>query len=196
MSEMKYGGSRVSIRCPDGNTISLSVPGGLQCSYNPAEILAICTAAEHLLECGKQMGNIAIFTDSLSTLLPPSPSPILQSGWPLGHHCRFYNQLPPLLAVLNFPHYDVPFKASPLFDVVFPSFLLSASLSPSLYCQPYMLSLNWVDANQMIQGLHSSLVKQTAKFPVSLQWVLAHRGLTGNETADWLAKFGSQSLQT
>ena len=33
-----------------------------------AEILAICTAAEHLLESGKQMENIAIFTDSLSTL--------------------------------------------------------------------------------------------------------------------------------
>ena len=33
-----------------------------------AEILAICTAAEHLLESRKKMGNIAIFIDSLSTL--------------------------------------------------------------------------------------------------------------------------------
>ena len=38
-----------------------------------------------------------------------------------------------LLAVLSFPHYDVPFKANPLSDVVFPSFSLSAS-SPSLHC--------------------------------------------------------------
>ena len=42
--------------------------GGLHCSNYQAEILAICTAAEHLLESGKQMGNIAIFTDYLSTL--------------------------------------------------------------------------------------------------------------------------------
>ena len=52
----------------DGNTTSLSVPGGLQCSNYRAEILAICTAAEHLLESREKMGNIAIFTDSLSTL--------------------------------------------------------------------------------------------------------------------------------
>ena len=51
------------------DTTSLSVPGGLQYSSNRADILAICTAAEHLLECEKPMGNIAIVTDSLSTLL-------------------------------------------------------------------------------------------------------------------------------
>ena len=38
----------------------------LQCSNYWAEILAMCTAAEHLLECGKPMGNIAIFVDFLS----------------------------------------------------------------------------------------------------------------------------------
>ena len=66
---MKHGGSGVCIRYPDGDTTSLSVPGCLQCSNYRAEILqAICTAAEHLLESGKNMGNIAIFTDSLSTL--------------------------------------------------------------------------------------------------------------------------------
>ena len=65
---MKNGGSGVYIRYPDGNTTSLSVHGGLHCSNYRAELLAICTAAEHLLESGKQMGNIAIFTNSLSTL--------------------------------------------------------------------------------------------------------------------------------
>ena len=65
---MKNGGSGVYIRYSDADTTSLSVPGGLQCSNYRAEILAICTAAEHLLECGKNIGNIAIFTDSLSTL--------------------------------------------------------------------------------------------------------------------------------
>ena len=65
---MKTDGNRVYIRYPDGNTISLSVPGGLQCSNFRGEIVAICTAAEHPLESGKQMGNIAIFTYSLSTL--------------------------------------------------------------------------------------------------------------------------------
>ena len=65
---MKNGGSSVYIRHSDGDTTSLSVPGGLQCSSYRAEILAICTAAEHLLESRKKMGNIAIFTDSLSTL--------------------------------------------------------------------------------------------------------------------------------
>ena len=53
---------------PDGDTTSLSVPGSLQCSNYQAEVLAICTAAEHLLESGKNMGNIAIFTGSQSTL--------------------------------------------------------------------------------------------------------------------------------
>ena len=65
---MKNGGSRVYIRYSDGDTTSLSVPGGLQCSNYQAEILAISTAAEHLLESRKKMGNITIFTDSLATL--------------------------------------------------------------------------------------------------------------------------------
>ena len=65
---MKYGGSGVYIRYPDDDTTSPSVPGGLRCSSYQAEILAICTAAEHLLESVKQMGNIAIFTDSLPIL--------------------------------------------------------------------------------------------------------------------------------
>ena len=66
--EMKNGGSEVYIRYPDGDTTSLSVPGGFRCSNHQAEILAICTAAGYMLESGKQLGNIAIFTDSLSTL--------------------------------------------------------------------------------------------------------------------------------
>ena len=65
---MKNGGRGVYIRYSDGDTTSLSVPGGLQCSNYRAEILAISTAAEHLLERREKMGNIAIFTDSLSTL--------------------------------------------------------------------------------------------------------------------------------
>ena len=65
---MKNGGSGVNIRYSDGDTTSLSVPGGLQCSNYQAEILAICTAVGHLLESRKKMGNIAIFTDSRSTL--------------------------------------------------------------------------------------------------------------------------------
>ena len=60
---MKNGGSGVYIRYSDGDTTSLSVPGGLQCSNYRAEILAISTAAEHLLESRKKMGNITIFTD-------------------------------------------------------------------------------------------------------------------------------------
>ena len=43
----------------------------LKCSNYRAEILAICTAAEHLSECWKAMGNIAIFIDSLVN--PTSP---------------------------------------------------------------------------------------------------------------------------
>ena len=65
---MKNGSSGVYIRHPVGDTTSLSVLGGLQCSNYQAEILAICTAAELLLESGKQMRTIAIFTDSLPTL--------------------------------------------------------------------------------------------------------------------------------
>ena len=123
---MKNGGSGVYIRYPDGDTTSLSVPGRLQCSNYLAEILAICTAAEHLLQSGKQMGNITIFTDSLSTLQ----------------------------------------------------------------------ALNSADPDQMIQGLHSCLAKLTAQHSVSLLWVPAHVGLTGNERADRLAKTGSQASQT
>ena len=52
---MKNGGSGVCIRYSDGDTTSLSVPGGLQCSNYRAEILAISTAAEHLLESRKKM---------------------------------------------------------------------------------------------------------------------------------------------
>ena len=57
-------------------------------------------------------------------------------------------------------------------------------------------ALNSADPDQMIQGLHSSLAKLTAQFSVSLQWVPAHVGLTGNEKADRLAKIGSQAPQT
>ena len=57
-------------------------------------------------------------------------------------------------------------------------------------------SLNSADPDQMIQGLHSSLTKLTAQFSVSLQWMPAHVGLTGNETADRLAKIGSEVPQT
>ena len=57
-------------------------------------------------------------------------------------------------------------------------------------------ALNSADPDQMIQGLHSSLAKLTAQFPVSLQWVPARVGLTGNEKADRLAKIGSHATQT
>ena len=57
-------------------------------------------------------------------------------------------------------------------------------------------ALNSADPDQVIQGLHSSLAKLTAQFTVSLQWVPAHVGLTGNEKADRLAKIGSQAPQT
>ena len=92
------------------DTTSLSVPGGPHWTNDRAEILAICRTAEHLLESGKQMGNITIFTDSLSTLQ----------------------------------------------------------------------ALNSADPDQMIQDLLSSLAKLTALHSVSLQWVPAHVGLTGN----------------
>ena len=124
--EMKNGGSGVYIRYSDGDTTSLLVPGGLQCSNYRAETLAICTAAERLLESRKKMGNIAIFTDSLSTLQ----------------------------------------------------------------------ALNSADPDQMIQSLHFSIAKLTAQFSVSLQWVPAHVGLTGNEKADRLANRQSGSADT
>ena len=57
-------------------------------------------------------------------------------------------------------------------------------------------AVNSADPDQMIQGLHSSLAKLTAQFSVSLQWMPAHVGLTGNENTDRLAKIGSQALQT
>ena len=57
-------------------------------------------------------------------------------------------------------------------------------------------ALNSADPDQMIQGLHSSLAKLTAQFTLSLQWVPAHVGLTGNEKADRLAQIGSQAPQT
>ena len=57
-------------------------------------------------------------------------------------------------------------------------------------------TLNSADPDQMAQGLHSSLAKLTAQFPVSLHGVPAGVGLTGNETADRLAKIDSQVPQT
>ena len=120
------GGNGVYIRYSGGDITSLSVLGSLRCFNYRAELLTICTAAEHLLENGKQIGNIAIFTDTLSVLQV----------------------------------------------------------------------LNSADQDQMIQDLHSSLVKLTAQFPSSLQWVPAHVGLSGNETADRLAKISSQTPQT
>ena len=51
---MKNGGSGVYIRYSDGDTTSLSVPGGRQCSNYRSEVLAISTAAEHLLESRKK----------------------------------------------------------------------------------------------------------------------------------------------
>ena len=57
-------------------------------------------------------------------------------------------------------------------------------------------ALNSADPHQMIQGLHSSLAKLTAQHSVSLQWMPAHLGLTGNERADRLAQIGSQAMQT
>ena len=57
-------------------------------------------------------------------------------------------------------------------------------------------ALDTADPDQMIQGLHPSTTKLTAQFSVSLQWVPAQVGLAGNETADRLAKIGSQAPQT
>ena len=47
-----------------------------------AEILAVYTAAKYLLECGKPIGNVAIFSDSLSalqTLIAADPDQMNQS---------------------------------------------------------------------------------------------------------------------
>ena len=52
------------------------------------------------------------------------------------------------------------------------------------------------DPDQMTQGLHSSLAMLTALFSVSLQWVPAHVGQTGNKKADKLAQFSSEAPQT
>ena len=54
-------------------------------------------------------------------------------------------------------------------------------------------ALNSADPDQMFQGLHSSHAMLTAQFSVSLHWVPACVGLTGNETADRLAKIDSQA---
>ena len=50
---LKNGGSVVYIRYPDGDTTSLSVPGGFQRSNYRAEMLTVCTDVEHMLESGK-----------------------------------------------------------------------------------------------------------------------------------------------
>ena len=71
-----------------------------------------------------------------------------------------------------------------------------AIFTDSLSLVSTLQALNSADPDQMIQGLHSSLAKLTAQFSVSLQWVPAHVGLTGNEKADSLAKIGSQAPQT
>ena len=69
-------------------------------------------------------------------------------------------------------------------------------ISPSSPTLSTLQALNSADPDQMIQGLHSSLAKLTVQFTVSLQWVPAYVGLTGNEKADRLAKIGSQAPQT
>ena len=77
---IKNGGSGIWIRYPDGNTTSLTVPGGLQYSNYWAEILAICTAAEHLLERGIKW-EISPF--SLTPCQPYKPSTqLIQIRWP------------------------------------------------------------------------------------------------------------------
>ena len=64
---MKNDDNGVYLRYSDGDTTSLSVPGGLQCSNYRAEILAICTAPEHLLESRKKR-EISPSSPTLSTL--------------------------------------------------------------------------------------------------------------------------------
>ena len=76
---MKNGGSGVYIRYSDGDSTSLSVPGGIQCSNYRAEMLAICTAAEHLLESRKK-GEIS--PSSLTLYQPFKPSTqLIQTRW-------------------------------------------------------------------------------------------------------------------
>ena len=57
-------------------------------------------------------------------------------------------------------------------------------------------ALNSADLDQMMQGLLFFLAKPTAQFSISLQWVPAHVGLTGNEREDRLEQIGSQARQT
>ncbi|KAK7501859.1 hypothetical protein BaRGS_00006945 [Batillaria attramentaria] len=70
------GGSGVYVRFPDGEQTSIAVPGGKLCSNFRAEVLAITTAADFLSSSIKPLGNISIFTDSMSTLQAlDSPDP-------------------------------------------------------------------------------------------------------------------------
>lgn len=76
------GGSGIYVRFPDGERNSIALPGGKLCSNFRAEVLAIKTAAEFLSSCGKPLGSISIFTDSMSTLQAldsPDPGPLIQS---------------------------------------------------------------------------------------------------------------------
>nr|KAG5705581.1 hypothetical protein BaRGS_034779 [Batillaria attramentaria] len=76
------GGSGVYVRFPDGEQTSIAVPGGKLCSNFRAEVLAITTAADFLSSSIKPLGNISIFTDSMSTLQAldsPDPGPLIQS---------------------------------------------------------------------------------------------------------------------
>ena len=76
---MKNGGRGVYIRYSDGDTTSLSVPGGLQCSNYRAEILAISTAAEHLLESRKKR-EISPSSPTLFQPFRPSTQ-LIQTRW-------------------------------------------------------------------------------------------------------------------
>ena len=68
---VKNGGRGVYIRYSDGDTTSLSVPGGLQCSNYRAEILTISTAAEYLLESRKKW-EISPYSPTLFQPFRPS----------------------------------------------------------------------------------------------------------------------------
>ena len=70
------------IRFLDGECSNIAVPGGKLCSNLRAEVLAIKTAADVLSSCGKSLGSISIFTDSMSTLQAldsPDPGPLIQT---------------------------------------------------------------------------------------------------------------------